>query len=42
MIEVHPNPKEALSDGPNMVRLDDLAGILEDALAIHEITKKHF
>ncbi|TCS80481.1 3-deoxy-8-phosphooctulonate synthase [Pectinatus cerevisiiphilus] len=41
-MEVHDNPKEALSDGPNMVRLDDLAGILEDALAIHEITKKHF
>ncbi len=40
-MEVHDNPKEALSDGPNMVCLDNLSKILEDALAIHEIVKKH-
>lgn len=41
-MEVHDNPEEALSDGPNMVCLDNLSNILEDALAIHEIVKKHF
>ncbi|WP_196593073.1 3-deoxy-8-phosphooctulonate synthase [Pectinatus sottacetonis] len=41
-MEVHDKPEEALSDGPNMVRLDDLSVILEDALAIHNIVKKHF
>lgn len=40
-MEVHDNPAEALSDGPNMVKLDDLQAILEDALAIDEIVKKH-
>lgn len=41
-MEVHDNPQEALSDGPNMVCLDNLEDILKDALAIHEIAKKHF
>ncbi|WP_196600396.1 3-deoxy-8-phosphooctulonate synthase [Pectinatus frisingensis] len=41
-MEVHDNPAEALSDGPNMVYLDDLKNILQDALAIHKIVKKHF
>jgi 2-dehydro-3-deoxyphosphooctonate aldolase (KDO 8-P synthase) len=27
--EVHPNPEEALSDGPNMVYLKDFRAILE-------------
>lgn len=40
-MEVHDNPAEALSDGPNMVKLDDLQRILEDALAIDKIVKKH-
>lgn len=33
--EVHDNPAEALSDGPNQLRLDDLEGLLRDVLAIH-------
>ena len=39
-LEVHDNPEEALSDGPNMVYLDKLEELLKDALAIHEIVKK--
>ena len=33
-IETHPRPDEALSDGPNMVALDDLAGLIECCLRI--------
>ncbi|MEH0158227.1 3-deoxy-8-phosphooctulonate synthase [Limibacter armeniacum] len=33
--ETHRNPAEALSDGPNMVKLDEFKGVLEDV-------KKHF
>lgn len=40
-MEVHDNPEEALSDGPNMVYLDKLEGLLEDALAIDAIVRKH-
>jgi 2-dehydro-3-deoxyphosphooctonate aldolase (KDO 8-P synthase) len=32
--ETHPNPDEALSDGPNMVPLDELPGLLDRLLAI--------
>lgn len=39
-LEVHDNPAEALSDGPNMVYLDQLEDLLKDALAIHEIVRK--
>lgn len=39
-MEVHDNPEEALSDGPNMVYLDKLEDILKDLLAINEITKQ--
>lgn len=38
-MEVHNNPEEALSDGPNMVRLDDLEAILRDLKAIDTIVK---
>ena len=38
-LEVHENPDEALSDGPNMVYLDKLEEILKDALAINEIVR---
>jgi 2-dehydro-3-deoxyphosphooctonate aldolase (KDO 8-P synthase) len=27
-IETHPNPDKALSDGPNMIRLDNMAPLL--------------
>ncbi len=33
--EVHDNPDEALSDGPNMVRLSDLERLLTAVLAVH-------
>lgn len=33
-LEVHPNPDEALSDGPNALRLDELRGLLEACLKI--------
>ncbi len=39
-LEVHDNPKEALSDGPNMVKLDDLEALLKDVLAIDQIISK--
>ena len=39
-LEVHDNPEEALSDGPNMVYLDKLEDLLTDALAIHKIVQK--
>lgn len=35
-LEVHPRPDEALSDGPNALRLDDLAALLRVCLRIHE------
>ena len=40
-LEVHDNPEEALCDGPNMVYLDKLEDLLKDALAIHEVVRKH-
>lgn len=36
-LEVHDNPREALSDGPNMVALDKLEQLLVEVLAIHKI-----
>jgi 2-dehydro-3-deoxyphosphooctonate aldolase (KDO 8-P synthase) len=35
-LEVHPEPDKALSDGPNALRLDDLAGLLATCLRIRE------
>ena len=40
-MEVHDNPEEALCDGPNMVHLDKLEDLLKDAIAIHEVVRKH-
>ncbi len=31
--EVHPNPEQALSDGPNMLRLCDLEGVVRKLIA---------
>jgi 2-dehydro-3-deoxyphosphooctonate aldolase (KDO 8-P synthase) len=33
-LEVHPEPDKALSDGPNALRIDDLAGLLATCLRI--------
>ena len=38
-MEVHDNPAEALSDGPNMLYLSQVEAVLRDMIAIHEITK---
>jgi 2-dehydro-3-deoxyphosphooctonate aldolase (KDO 8-P synthase) len=35
-LETHPNPDEALSDGPNMVALDQLPGLIEVCLRLRE------
>ncbi len=37
--EVHRNPAEALSDGPNALRLDLLAGLLRELAALHRIVR---
>lgn len=38
-MEVHPEPHKALCDGPNMIRLDDVARILKTIKAIYDIVK---
>jgi 2-dehydro-3-deoxyphosphooctonate aldolase (KDO 8-P synthase) len=38
--ETHPNPDAALSDGPNMVPLDQFAGLLRRLLAIRQTVEK--
>lgn len=38
-LEVHDNPAEALSDGPNMVKLDNLEALLKDVLVIDKIVR---
>jgi 2-dehydro-3-deoxyphosphooctonate aldolase (KDO 8-P synthase) len=35
-LEVHPEPEQALSDGPNALRLDDLPDLLRTLLAVRE------
>ena len=39
-LEVHDNPEEALSDGPNMVRLDELENLLKDVLTIDALVRR--
>ena len=39
-LEVHDNPSEALSDGANMVPIDELEALLEKVLAIHNVAKE--
>jgi 2-dehydro-3-deoxyphosphooctonate aldolase (KDO 8-P synthase) len=38
--ETHPTPDDALSDGPNMVPLDQFAGLLRRLLAIRQTVEK--
>lgn len=38
--EVHPDPDNAFSDGPNQLRLDDIEEILKNAKKIHDLVKK--
>ena len=39
-MEVHDNPAEALSDGPNMLYLSQVEGVLRDMAAINEIAQR--
>ena len=38
--EVHPEPDKGLSDGPNMLKLDDVENILEKLLQYDKLTKE--
>jgi 2-dehydro-3-deoxyphosphooctonate aldolase (KDO 8-P synthase) len=39
-IETHPNPEQALSDGPNMVPLDEMEPLLESLKAFWQTSKR--
>ena len=39
-LEVHPNPEEAISDAANQVRLSDIQTVLEQAIAIDQLTQQ--
>ncbi|SMH35224.1 3-deoxy-8-phosphooctulonate synthase [Maritimibacter sp. HL-12] len=38
-IETHPDPDNAPSDGPNMIRLDDMSGLIGDLAAFDRLAK---
>jgi len=40
-MEVHDNPAEALSDGPNMLYIEQLEDLLKDVQAIDHVVRKH-
>ena len=40
-METHPNPAQALSDGPNAWPLGKMAALLETLLALDRVTKQH-
>lgn len=37
--EVHPDPDNALSDGPNMVKLSEFEQVLDEILSVHNLVK---
>jgi len=39
-VEVHDDPEQALSDGPNALPLDQLPGLLRDLRDIAEIVRR--
>jgi 2-dehydro-3-deoxyphosphooctonate aldolase (KDO 8-P synthase) len=39
-METHPNPAQALSDGPNAVPLKHMRALLETLVALDQVTKK--
>lgn len=39
-IETHPNPDQAISDGPNMVPLDELRALVEQCLAVWDACRQ--
>ncbi|WP_457600044.1 3-deoxy-8-phosphooctulonate synthase [Hydrogenivirga sp.] len=40
-METHPNPEEALSDGPNQIPLKDLDFVVDAVLEIREVARKY-
>lgn len=38
-METHPNPDQALSDGPNAVPIHEMAGLLEHLVALDQLVK---
>ncbi|CCQ73951.1 3-deoxy-8-phosphooctulonate synthase [Magnetospira sp. QH-2] len=40
-IETHPDPDKAPSDGPNMIALKDLGGLLETLIRFDQVAKAH-
>jgi len=40
-METHPNPAQALSDGPNAVPLHQMHALLETLLELDQVTKRH-
>ena len=40
-METHPDPRNALSDGPNAVPLQHMKALLESLVALDAVTKKH-
>ena len=38
-IETHPEPAKAWSDGPNMIPLRDMAGVLKKLARVHEVSR---
>jgi len=40
-MEVHDNPAEALSDGPNMLYIEQLEDLLKDVQALDNVVRKH-
>ena len=40
-MEVHEDPDHAPSDGPNMLRVDELASLLRDLVAIQRSLQRH-
>ena len=39
-LETHPNPRKALSDGPNMLSLNKVEGLLKELIAIDKVIRK--
>ena len=35
--ETHPSPKEALSDGPNMIPIEQMSKFLDEVSAVHKL-----
>jgi 2-dehydro-3-deoxyphosphooctonate aldolase (KDO 8-P synthase) len=40
-METHPDPANALSDGPNAVPLRHMKALLETLVALDDVTKRH-